>query len=87
MRLDEILWVKAEDTYSKIVTRESALLVNSLLGDLINKLPEQEFVRVHRSFIVAINHIDKVYGDGLIISGTEIPISKSYKKSLMARIS
>lgn len=87
IKFDDILWIRADDIYSNVVTDESEMLVNVLLGDLVDKLPESLFIRVHRSYVVSINQIEKVTSESVIIKGRDIPISKSYKKMLFDRIS
>ena len=87
IHLDEILWIRADDNYSRIVTNERESMVNILLGDLEAKLSPVDFVRIHRSYIVSLAKVDKVSGDQVIIGPHELPLSKSYKKGLIERIS
>ncbi len=86
IKLDKVLYIKAEDVYSRVVTTDQEVLVNCMLGDLFNRLQDSRFIRIHRSYVVSINHIQKITGDDVIIAGKELPISKSYKKSLLDRI-
>jgi DNA-binding LytR/AlgR family response regulator len=51
---------------------------------LLQKLPEREFSRVHRSFIVSISKIEKVRNKIIYINEEEIPISASYETSFLA---
>ena len=62
----------------KITTRMS-------LKSIIEKLPQKEFMRVHRSFIVALKHIKKVHRHTLFIANREIPIGTNYKEDFALR--
>lgn len=87
IHFDEILWIRADDNYCRIVTQEQETMVNILLGDLEAKLPESDFIRIHRSYIVSLNKVNKVSHDVVIIGQQELPLSKSYKRALINRIS
>lgn len=86
VKLEAIQWIEAYDAYSKIHTKGKTILVNALLKDLYQKLPSDKFIRVHRSFIVGIAHIEKIEKDIIVLSDVEIPISKSHKAELMHRL-
>ena len=82
--LQDVLWVEAYDYYSKIVTRQ--LLVTQTLkrfDELLTGTPEM--VRVHRSYMVNLMHIDEIGETFITINNQPIPISKIVKAELMAR--
>ena len=81
----DILWVEAYDNYSFIVTAEQKYLVSSTLKDMEQKLPPQNFVRVHRSYIANLDKIEALEENSVVFAKGDIPIGKSYKKTLMAR--
>ncbi len=81
----DILWVEAYDNYSFIVTADQKYLVSSTLKDMEHKLPSANFVRVHRSYIANLDKIDALEESSVVFSKGDIPIGKSYKKSLMGR--
>ncbi|QCR23487.1 LytTR family DNA-binding domain-containing protein [Pontibacter sp. SGAir0037] len=82
---NEILWVEAYDNYSFIVTADQKYLVSSTLKDMEHKLPSNNFVRVHRSYIANLDKIDALEESSVVFSKGDIPIGKSYKKNLMSR--
>lgn len=45
-------------------------------------MPSDQFVRIHRSYIAAVNKIEKVKKDEIIIGGRELPVSDTYRKKL-----
>lgn len=84
---DDILWVEAEDYYSKIVTKETHIMLTQNLGKLSEVLENRpEFVRVHRSFIVNLKHVEQIRELYLHIGTKQIPLSKSSKEELMSRL-
>jgi DNA-binding LytR/AlgR family response regulator len=86
IKLDAIQWIEAYDAYSKIHTKEKTIIANALLKDLYQKLPHDKFIRVHRSYIVGLTHIEKIEKDNIHISDTQIPVSKSHKAELMQHL-
>lgn len=82
---NDILWVEAYDNYSFIVTADQKYLVSSTLKDMEQKLPPQNFVRVHRSYIANLDKIEALEENAVVFSKSDVPIGKSYKKLLMSR--
>ncbi|WP_299822726.1 LytTR family transcriptional regulator DNA-binding domain-containing protein [uncultured Pontibacter sp.] len=81
----EIIWVEAYDNYSFIVTADQKYLVSSTLKDMEHKLPQQNFVRVHRSYIANLDKIEALEENSVVFAKGDVPIGKSYKKTLMSR--
>ena len=84
--LNEIQWLEAYGDFVKIYTTKKMHTVLSTLKSMEDKLPSSEFVRIHRSFIVRIDKIENIDQTNLQVANRIIPISNSYRKSLMQRI-
>lgn len=82
VRLNDILFVEADGNYCKYVTRTRTIMALGTLKDAIGKL-DQGFMQVHRSFIVALQCVEKLEMHQLHISGKVIPVSSSYRKAVM----
>lgn len=79
----EILFFEGSGNYVKIHTENTPLLlVLEKLGDLEEKLPPSQFMRVHKSFIVNIFHINQIEGNMLKIKDKTVSISQRYKSNL-----
>jgi DNA-binding LytR/AlgR family response regulator len=79
--ISEILYIEGLKDYVKIFTREkNPLITLKSMTYFENKLPVENFMRVHRSFIVAINKIDSISKNRIIIGDKYIPISLSFKE-------
>jgi DNA-binding LytR/AlgR family response regulator len=79
----EIVYIEGFDDYIRIHL-ESGKQVTTLmtLKSIQEKLPDQEFIRIHRSYIVSINRIKRIYNQMVQLEGKELPIGKSYLTSV-----
>lgn len=84
--LNDILYIEAERNYCKIFTIDQILTVVSPIGTLCENIANKDMVRVHRSFLVNIKHLDAVADNFLEIQRKVIPISKSFREELFKRI-
>lgn len=80
----DIYYVEAFADYVKIWISPSKRIVTlQTMRNMENGLPTNSFVRVHRSYIVAIHHIKSILNNSLLLEGDiEIPIGKNYKDSI-----
>lgn len=78
--VNEILYIETLDDYIKIhIYSKPPVLTLMSLKSIIGMLPEDEFRRVHRSYVVAMKAIEMVRGKMILIAGTEIPISRNFE--------
>ncbi|HEY5393686.1 MAG TPA: LytTR family DNA-binding domain-containing protein, partial [Hanamia sp.] len=80
--VQDILYLEAMRDYTRITTVEKQYLVLTTLSGIIEKLPTDIFIRIHRSYVVNKQNIDSVLKNKIIIKGNELPIGKLYKSSL-----
>jgi DNA-binding LytR/AlgR family response regulator len=79
----EILFIEGSGNYVKIHSQhEKPLMVLDKLTDLQNKLPQKQFIRIHKSFIINLSHIQNIEGNTLNIHHKIIPISSTFKQNL-----
>lgn len=83
VRYDEILYVEATGNYVTFVLKDKNILARSTFMEAINLLPTDRFVRVHRSFIVAVTKIDKVERYQVTVNKVVIPVSEAYSDILI----
>ena len=77
----DILFIEGLDNYMKIhLDKQKPVTVRATLKALLDKLPANEFVRVHRSYIIALARVESVRKKIITIGGEEIPISSSYEE-------
>ena len=81
--LDQIRYVESLGDYLKIHTTTGVQLTRQTISSLEQKLALPQFVRIHRSFIVAINAITAFTKEEVELGETILPISRSYKAAVM----
>lgn len=81
--LDDILYIEAEGNYLTIVLKNRKLVSRQSMPDMLKSLPETQFVRIHRSYIIALNKIDKIGRQEIVVGDTKIPIGVSYEEKLV----
>lgn len=82
IRWDDILYIEGLKDYVTIHTRQQKVVTLQRLKTLEEQLPADKFIRVHHSFIVALEAIDHIHKGEVQIGQTMIPISDSYKKTV-----
>lgn len=80
--LDEILYIEGLNDYIRIVTVPKTIISKHVLSSLEDMLPANSFIRIHKSFIVAINKIESFNADSVEIGKKEIPIGRLFKFNL-----
>ncbi|MFD2245184.1 LytR/AlgR family response regulator transcription factor [Pontibacter ruber] len=75
----DILWIEGLKDYIIIQTKDQKIITLLSMNKMMEKLPESKFLRVHRSFIVALQKIDSIEKSRIRIGNKEIPIGEVYK--------
>jgi len=82
----DIVFVEGMDDYLRIYLRgRQPLLVRMTMKAILSQLPSHRFLRVHRSYIVALNSIVNIRNKIIYLEGQEIPIGISYEKEFFTR--
>lgn len=87
LNLNEILFIEAYGNYLKVHTLEKVYVARDTMHDMENKLPEESFIRIHKSFIISIPKIESISGNRVFINKIEIPIGEMYKLALKQKVS
>ena len=82
IRIDDILFIESLRNYISITLKDKEIQVREKISDIINVLPEADFIQTHKSFIVAKKHINEIEGNRIYIKDFVIPIGKTYKMNL-----
>ena len=83
--LDQIRYVESLADYVKIHTNETVLITKEKISELQDKLPDS-FIRIHRSFLVNRSHISKYGREEIEIGPATLPISRTYRKSVLEQL-
>ncbi len=83
VQLTDIQYIEAAGNYTKVVLKDRQLLIREKISTMVAELSSNDFMQVHKSFLVAISYINSVEGNRILIADTTIPIGKNYKSNVM----
>jgi DNA-binding LytR/AlgR family response regulator len=86
VNLTDIYLVEALSDYVNIYTKEKRFTVHATMKSMVDKLPDDQYARIHNSYIVRIDRIQEITKDSITLEGQEYPISHTYKKNLMEKL-
>lgn len=82
----DIVYIEGMKDYLKIHTREHVIITHQTMGEMENILPAGQFIRIHKSYIVAFGRIKAVYGNSVEMEKALLPIGLVYKERVMSFI-
>ncbi len=82
--IDTILYFEAAGNYTKVVTLKEIITVREKISDVLESLSKDDFLQVHKSFVIAVKHINSIEGNRIMIKDHSIPIGKIYKLNINA---
>ncbi len=86
VNFSEIIYIQSMKDYLKIHTSQYNLVTHQTMNDIEKALPSKQFMRVHKSYIIAIAHIKSIYGNSIEIDKATIPVGNNYKMNVMSLI-
>jgi len=78
IKLADILYIESLKDYIKVFTEIGDYLVHKSMTSILNELPSNNFLRIHRSFTISVHKISSVEGNTVEISEKRIPIGRNY---------
>ena len=86
VELSDVSIIQALGDYVTLQTPNKKYVVHSSMKAIESKIPEEDFIRIHRSYIVNLNHITSMEDSTLVVADQVVPVSKSYRSKLMNRL-
>lgn len=83
VEMDEIRYAQSWGNYVKIFTDSHIYLTALTLSELDQRLPNTQFVRVHKSYLVSIKRITRISGNALYINEISLPVGLTYRRELL----
>ena len=80
--LNDINWVEALGDYIKLVTTEGNVVILSTMKSFEQKLPKDKFLRIHKSYIINLEKVEKFNSKKVEVAGTPVPLSRHKKTEL-----
>ncbi|NKI25722.1 response regulator transcription factor [Arenibacter sp. 6A1] len=84
--LDDIIVVESLKDYIRIKTTANKFIIHKTLSSFTEELPADKFIRIHRSFTIAIDKIDAIEGNSIEVKGTRYTIGRSYLNEVKSKI-
>ena len=82
IEIDHVLFIEASGNYTKVITTLEVMTIREKLSSVLELLPKEDFLQVHKSFAVAPKHIKSIEGNRIFITDNIIPIGKMYKTNI-----
>lgn len=82
----DILYIEGMQNYAKLHFKNQVLIIHQTMISLEETLPKEKFFRIHKSFLVNIDHIDSIAGGRLSINGQQLPISRTRREALLKEV-
>ena len=86
VRISDILYLEKDGNYITVNLKDKKILIRENMNDIFTLVPQDQFVRVHKSFVVAVKHIAMIEVHQLIINGEKIPVGSTYREALRLRL-
>jgi two-component system, LytTR family, response regulator len=86
VKVADILYLEKDGNYITVHLKDKQILMRENMGDIFDLVPATAFVRVHKSYVVAMKHITLIEMHQLIINGQKIPVGSTYRDALRARL-
>jgi DNA-binding LytR/AlgR family response regulator len=86
INIADIFYLEAQADYVNVHLKDKELLVHETLQHLHQQLPENQFMRIHKSFVVSLNKFDYIEGNMLMINSKYLPIGEAYREKFLKTV-
>ncbi|MNF26440.1 Transcriptional regulatory protein YpdB [compost metagenome] len=86
INIDQILFIEGMKEYIKVVTIEKTYITHKSLTSLSEELSTDRFMRIHKSYTIALDKVKSIEGNRIQISTYTIPIGRNYSKEVKSKI-
>jgi DNA-binding LytR/AlgR family response regulator len=83
---EHVLFIQAYGDFSKIHTHDGVIICSDNLKKLEGMLPEHLFLRIHKSYLISLLHVEYIEGNMVNMKDHTIPIGASFRENLLSRI-
>lgn len=82
IKLDEVTYIQSYGNFIKIFTGQKFYLVSMTTQEVLKNLPSSQFLRIHKSYIVSLQKIEKFENNEIFIFNTKLPVGITFKQKL-----
>ncbi|MBU2019015.1 MAG: response regulator [Bacteroidetes bacterium] len=83
-KLSDMFYLSADHVYTNIHCKNETHLVRSTLNNVMLQLPSDQFIRIHRSYAVNIQHAQPLNSQYLTVHGERLPIGRTYRENVVS---
>jgi DNA-binding LytR/AlgR family response regulator len=83
INFSQIRYIEGHSEYVKFYTQQKNIMAHYTLKKLESELPDNLFIRVHKSFIVSMDYVQEIESEFVVLEEKKIPIGNRYKEQLM----
>ncbi len=80
---DDILYVEADGNYMCFHTDKKKIMSLLTMKDVLEMLPADDFARIHKSYIIALKHLEAIEKHDVVVSGKKIPIGVTFREHFL----
>lgn len=83
----DILYIQSLKDYVRVVTNTQKVVVYHTLQAILEKLPANAFLRIHKSYIIQVSKVESIQGARVNVAAVSLPIGRNFRKDLLQRVS
>lgn len=86
VKFDDILWLKGDGNYTTLITKKTVFSVRNILKDFESVLPTNQFLRIHKSYIVQVSEILSITTKEVMVGTDLVPVGRTFYHQLLSGI-
>jgi DNA-binding LytR/AlgR family response regulator len=86
VKFDDILWLKGDGNYTTLITKNTVFSVRNILKDFESVLPTNQFLRIHKSYIVQVSEILSINTKEVMVGKDLVPVGRTFYHQLLSGI-
>lgn len=83
VKFKDIIWMKGDGNYTTLVTRDNVYSLRNILKEFETVLPEFDFIRIHKSYIVRLDEIITINPREVTVGKDKVPVGRTYFQNLL----
>jgi len=86
VKFDDILWLKGDGNYTTLITKKAIFSIRNILKDFEYVLPTNQFLRIHKSYIVQVSEILSINTKEVMVGTDQVPVGRTFYHQLLSGI-
>ena len=86
IKFTDILYLESEHVYVTVHTAQKKILVRTSMQQYLDNFDDKQFVRIHRKFVVNIQHVETINSENIVVNGVELPLGRTFRDELLGKL-